>query len=103
MQLQSINNIAQKHFNWVESKNWHKKTPLESIALIGSEIGEELAEAFDGNHDKLKLEVADIFLRTIDLAVEHKLDLDHLRNENIQILNNLDYSKFGDSIIENIA
>jgi NTP pyrophosphatase (non-canonical NTP hydrolase) len=79
--MKLINDTAKKHFNWVESKGWHNKTPLESIALIGSEIGEAMEEAFKSNGELLSLEVADIYLRCMDLAVEHKVDLDKERQD----------------------
>ena len=37
----NLNELARKHYEWVEAMNWHNKTVLEVLALIGSvEIGE---------------------------------------------------------------
>lgn len=98
-----IQPLAEQHFQWVESKNWHNKTALESIALIGSEIGEALAEAYDKNQDKLKLEVADIYLRCMDFTLENRINMDELRSQHIHFFNELDYSKYGNSNIEHLA
>ncbi len=80
--MKLINEIAKKHFDWVESRGWHNKSPLESIALIGSEIGEAMEEAFKSNGELLSLEVADIYLRCMDLAVENNINLDKERKNN---------------------
>ena len=72
-----LNDIADKHFQWVESMGWHNKSPLEYIALIASEIGEAANEC--RGHvptDKLGSELADIILRTIDLALIQGIDIE---------------------------
>lgn len=35
-----INEFAKRNHEWVESRNWHNKSVLEYMALIGSEVGE---------------------------------------------------------------
>lgn len=101
--LKSINTLGLKHYNWVDSKGWHNKTALESIALIGSEIGEAIEESFALNQEKLSLEVADIYLRSMDLAVEFKMDLDKERNESYSYFKNLNLHIYGTHIIEHLA
>lgn len=69
--------IAARHYGWVESMGWHNKTTLESLGLIGSEIFEAQNEAFTtplpANFGE---ELADIVLRSVDLAYETGVDLD---------------------------
>lgn len=101
--MQKINLLAKQHYDWVESRNWHNKTPLESIALIGSEIGEALEEAFLMSKDKLHLEIADIYLRSMDLAVEFNIGLDQERNENYFHFQELNFHAYGSHIIEHLA
>lgn len=81
--MKSINDLATKHHAWVESKGWHNKSALESVALIASEIGEALEEVYKKDMQSLELELADIYLRSIDLAVEHNIDLDNARKERL--------------------
>lgn len=70
------NDIAARHYDWVERMGWHNKTVLEALALIGSEIGEAAAECFEarptGNYGE---ELADIVLRTVDLAKWQGIDI----------------------------
>jgi len=64
-----INNIAKKQYEWVEKMGWHNKTTLESLALIASEVGEAINECRGEEPTKaLGSELADIILRTVDLA-----------------------------------
>ena len=37
-----LNEIATKHNEWVERMGWHNKTVLEALALIASEVGEDV-------------------------------------------------------------
>jgi NTP pyrophosphatase (non-canonical NTP hydrolase) len=70
------NAIAAKHFDWVERMGWHNKTTLESLALIASEIGEAANECLDGAYTgHFGEELADIVLRTADLAHTEVVDL----------------------------
>lgn len=71
-----LNAIGAKHSLWVEAMGWHNKTVLESLALIASEIGEAAAECL-GTVDVVKFgeELADIILRTTDLAVTEGVNL----------------------------
>ena len=62
--------IAPAHHAWVDSCGWHNITTLESVGLIGSEIGEAAAEALQGvPTDHFAEELSDIVLRILDLAV----------------------------------
>lgn len=64
-----INELAAKQFDWVERMGWHNKTVLEALALIGSEVGEAVNECRH-EHPSANFgeELADIILRTVDLA-----------------------------------
>ena len=82
----NLNNLAQKHFNWVEEMNWHNKTVLEALGLIASEIGEAAYEYLDDvPTDHFGEELADIMLRTLDLACWQKVNLNkEIENINIE-------------------
>ena len=74
----SMRDVAQRHWKWVDKMGWHNKRPLESVALIASEVG-ELANEFRGetiNLASVGNEMADIILRTLDLAESLNLDMD---------------------------
>jgi NTP pyrophosphatase (non-canonical NTP hydrolase) len=71
-----LNTIAAKHFEWVDKMGWHNKTVLEALALIASEIGEAADECITNIPTKaFGEELADIVLRTADLAHWQKIDL----------------------------
>lgn len=68
--------LQEKQFNFVEKQNWHNKTRLEYLALISSEVGEAINEARGEKVDeKFYFELADIFLRLLDLAEVEKINL----------------------------
>lgn len=72
-----INKTAKEVYDWVESFGWHNKTPLECLALIGSEVGEAVNECRDARPTyKLGTELADICTRTFDFSVEQGVDLE---------------------------
>lgn len=72
----NLTDIAKQHYDWVERMGWHNKTVLESLALIASEIGEAAAECMgDTPTAAYGEELADIVLRTADLAQVHNIDL----------------------------
>ena len=55
---------------------WHNKTVLEALALIGSEVGEAVNECRgEKPTDEFGTELADIILRTVDLAHWQGIDL----------------------------
>lgn len=69
-----IDSLALKHWLWCESLGWHNKTPLESLALVGSEVGEAVNECRgEKPTDKFAEECADIILRTLDLMWDHNI------------------------------
>lgn len=78
-----LNAIGAKHTVWVEAMGWHNKTVLESLALIASEIGEAAAECLgqdvlllvEVQKEKFAEELADIILRTTDLAQTEGVNL----------------------------
>lgn len=71
-----INVLAARQFAWVEEMGWHNKTVLEALALIASEVGEAINECRgETPTEEFKTELADIILRTVDLAAELGIDL----------------------------
>lgn len=71
-----INELAAKHYEWVERMGWHNKTVLEALALIASEVGEAVNECRGEEPTKaLGEELADIILRVVDLAQWQGIDL----------------------------
>lgn len=57
---------------------WHNKTTLESIALIASEVGEATNECRgETPTEKFGAELADIILRTVDLAQSEGIDIEY--------------------------
>ncbi len=71
-----IYELMRAHWQWCEDMNQHNKTPLEYLALIGSEVGEAVNECREEEPtEELGIELADIILRTIDFAQEMKIDL----------------------------
>ena len=71
-----INEIALRHYRWVERMDWHNKTVLECLALIASEVGEAVNECRqDAPSAGFAEELADIILRTADLAHSQGIDL----------------------------
>lgn len=68
-----------RHRKFVIEMGWaNSKTPLESVALICEEIGELTHELRVPviNVEAVGNELADIILRTIDLAGELNVDID---------------------------
>lgn len=77
--IQILNAVALKHFDWVERMGWHNKTPLESLALIASEIGEAAEELLaDTGPAAFIGELADVVLRIIDFGPLYGWDLEAL-------------------------
>ena len=71
-----INDMAAEQWKWVEAMGWHNKQPLEYLALIASEVGEAVNECRgDKPTEDLGSELADIVLRTIDMAHHFKIDI----------------------------
>jgi NTP pyrophosphatase (non-canonical NTP hydrolase) len=71
-----LNDIAYRQWRWVESLGWHNKTTLESLALIASEVEEAINEAgVDPPTEHFAEQLADIILRTLDLAETHKINI----------------------------
>lgn len=75
------NELAVKHHDWVERMGWHNKTILESLALIGSEVGEAAHEYIVDRDNLLAEELADIMLRSIDLLHSLHVDIDQCIQE----------------------
>ena len=72
-----INKLAKKQHDWVERMGWHNKTVLEMLALVTSEVGEAVNECRgDKPTRKFGIELADIILRTVDLAHSQGIDLE---------------------------
>lgn len=77
------NQLAAKHYAWVEAMGWHNKTVLEALALIASEVGEVAMECTPKGTVTVSYgeELADIVLRTMDLAHWQGLDIDGIMND----------------------
>lgn len=74
-----FNEIAESHYDWVESLGWHNKTILEGLALIASELGEvsfEILTAHLNDESHLAEELADVCLRVVDVLYDHGIDID---------------------------
>lgn len=85
----SINTLARSHYEWVDAMGWHgKATPLESLALVASEVGEAVNECrYEKPTENLGSELADIILRVLDLSIV--LDI----NIETEILNKIEANK----------
>jgi len=71
-----INKIAARQYDWVERMGWHNKTVLEALALIASEVGEAVNECRgEAPSEDFPTELADIILRTVDLAHWQGIDI----------------------------
>lgn len=65
----NLDQVAAQHYEWVERMGWHNKSVLESLALIGSELGEVAGEYLTGTPtEAFGEELADVILRSADLA-----------------------------------
>lgn len=74
--MKTINELAKEQFEWVEAMGWHNKTVLEMLALVASEVGEAINECrHEDPTDNFKDELADIILRTIDIAETQNIDI----------------------------
>lgn len=72
-----LKDIAKEQFDWVESVGWHNKTTLEALALISSEVGEAVNECRgEKPTENFGEELADIILRTLDLAESSGIDIE---------------------------
>ena len=73
MEQMTLLQIADQHYKWIESVGWaRKRTPIENLGRIGSEIGELINEcrgedALSENFDE---ELADVILASITAIKE---------------------------------
>jgi len=75
----NLNWLASRQYEWVQRMGWHNKSVLEALALIASEVGEAVNECRgDEPSEKFGEELADIILRTLDLAMWQGLDIEKL-------------------------
>lgn len=75
--MNSLKSMAVRNWNWVERSGWHNKTPLECLMLVVSECGEAANECRGVTPtEHFGEELADIILRTIDLAHDHNIDIE---------------------------
>jgi NTP pyrophosphatase (non-canonical NTP hydrolase) len=73
----SLNRLSKQHHAWVERMQWHLRTHLEAAGMIGSEIGEACAEVhFAEVSEHFGVELADVVLRCVDMAIEIDSDID---------------------------
>lgn len=73
----TIAGITQRHHRFVERLGWNTSTTvLEKLALIASEVGEAVNECRGPRPtEKFPAELADIVLRTLDLAACQGINL----------------------------
>lgn len=74
-----LKDISKEHFEWLKEMKWvGKKTPLEALMLIVSEVGEAANECRgEKPSNKLGSELADVILRTMGFAEEMGLDIEN--------------------------
>ena len=88
MSNKSIKDYQILQYIFVEAQNWHNKTRLEYLALLASEVGEAINEARNSEvKEYYYFELADIFLRLVDLAEVEKIDLEYYIQRKIEINN----------------
>lgn len=76
LQTTDLHVLTEVHYDWLVSMGYTNATPLESLALITSEIGEAVDECRYGiPTPHLAEELADIVLRTIGLARRLNIDI----------------------------
>ena len=81
-----LNELAREQWEWVESVGWHNKTPLEVLALIASEVGEAVNECRgDGPTSLFQYELADVILRTLDLAYDMDIDIEQALLDKVKL------------------
>ena len=82
----NINEIADTHYAWLKEMGWTKATPLESLALITSEVGEAVNECRKGEPTpEFGTELADIVLRVLGLAKHHNINLEEVIEKKMAI------------------
>jgi len=71
--------MIERHYVWLIKMGYTTATPLESLALITSEIGEAANECRHGTPTpQFGEELADIVLRTLGLARRLGIDIESL-------------------------
>ena len=77
--MPDLKEFQEQHNQFIEEMGWRgNKTPLEAVALIheeAAELGHEL-RSHKVNEHLVALEMADIVIRTMDLASEMGIDLE---------------------------
>lgn len=78
-----INSIATVQWRWVQEVGWHNKSIMEYLNLIHDEVSEASQECRSGvPSDRFGEELADIILRTLDVAVEFNINIyDEIRRK----------------------
>lgn len=74
-----LNDLAHRQRRVTIARGWDNKTNLECLALVASEVGEAINECRGTEpSDAFGEELADIILRTLDLAKANDLDINQL-------------------------
>lgn len=74
-----LTEIIERHYAWLVKMGYTTASPLESLALITSEIGEAANECRHGAPTpQFGEELADIVLRTLGLARRLNIDIESL-------------------------
>jgi NTP pyrophosphatase (non-canonical NTP hydrolase) len=92
---QLIEAYQRRQYEFVERQGWHNKTRLEYLALLSAEVGEATNEARNpskGVGENYYLELADVFLRLVDLAEVEGIDLEYWIQVKMRMNENRDFS-----------
>ena len=75
--METLKDIAEAQWAWVERMGWHNGTVLEKLALVASEVGEAINECRQEEPSPaFGSELADIILRVVDIAEEQGIDIE---------------------------
>lgn len=81
-----INELAERQHDWLTRMHWTSATPLESLALIASEVGEAVNECRGPEPTpELAAELADIVLRVVGFARLQDIDIAAAINEKMAV------------------
>jgi NTP pyrophosphatase (non-canonical NTP hydrolase) len=74
--MNDLRKISKAHYKWIKKMGWNKLRPLESLALICSEVGEAAQECRGKKLSPLLgSELSDIILRTLAMAEQNNIDI----------------------------
>lgn len=74
--MKTLNELAEKHYIWLQKMGYNNTTNLESAGMILSEVGEAINECDPINLDNLETELADVILRSVGLLKRFNVNID---------------------------